>query len=203
MWQETKPVSSKHHPCLVLKLHLSITATGKVVGLLIDDGRKAFLGEMPGDFGRSLQAQLRGGLQPGRHGPGDLSVELLPRGHAERLRGRRRHGDGRRRAVLPVPTGHLLGITEESWIHPMFLFPECSYLFPWHLVKCTFYPKYLDVVMLGFQSRLRNPFEKTSDVLARHLWGPALQIVHRIGNEALMIGISHARTCQAFLKHSL
>lgn len=95
----------------VLKFYISITATGKVIGLLVDDGRKAFLGEMPGHFGRSLQAELRGGLLPGRHGPGDLRVELLPRGHAEGLRGRRGHGDGRRLgAVLPVPTGHFLGI---------------------------------------------------------------------------------------------
>lgn len=115
----------------VLKFDISITATGKVVGLLVDDGRKAFLGEVPGHFGRSLQAELRRGLLPGRHGPGDLRVELLPRRHAEGLRGRRGHGDGRLLgAVLPVPTGHFLGILArsvlpESRINPSISIPCC------------------------------------------------------------------------------
>ena len=56
---------------------------------------------------------------------------------------------------------------------------------------------------LDFNLGCAFPKKKTSAVFARLLWGPVLQIAHRIGNEGLMIGISHTRACQAFLKHSL
>lgn len=55
-----------------------------------------------------------------------------------------------------------------------------------------------------FQSETSTLSSMTSAAtLQRLLWGPALQIHHRVGNDHLMLCISDPCACETFLQHTL